>query len=165
MNSWLQNIGRLLVVVLLQVLLINNLHFLGLCNPCIYILFLFALPATLPRWTELLIGFALGLLMDMFCNSLGVHTIACTAIAYLRPILLANLLQDNDRITGSVCGMSIGMINYVKIVVILTLLHHTLLFTMAAFSFHNWWLTLLQILISSAVSIGIILLYDLFKTR
>ena len=161
----IENIIRFVVVILLQVLLVNNMQFLGICNPCIYILALLALPVTLPRWAELLIGFATGLVMDIFCDSLGAHTAACTLISYIRPLLISRLVQDNDRLTGTPDGDSLGIATYARYVALLTAIHHIVLFSLLAFSWHNWWLTLLQIVFSTAVSIALILGWDLLIRR
>lgn len=163
MNIWLENIVRYTVLFLLQVLLVNNLQIMGICNPCIYVLCLLALPITLPRWVELLIGFLTGLLMDIFCNSLGAHTFACTLTAYIRPLLLRNMVQDNERMTGSPCGESIGRDTYIRYIIVMVLIHHTALFSLLAFSWHNWWLTLLQIVFSWVVTTGFILGVDVLK--
>ena len=69
---WIKQTGRFLLLLLLQVLLINNLQFLGVCHPYIYIFSLLVMPITLPRWADMLIGGVVGLILDMFCNSLGV---------------------------------------------------------------------------------------------
>lgn len=165
MNLWIENILRYLLLFMLQILLINHLQLLGVCHPCIYILFLLALPVSLPRWAELLIGFGTGLIMDIFCDSLGVHAAACTLIAYLRPLIIRKLVQENERITGTPDSGTFGHLTYIKYVVLLTLIHHTAVFCLAAFSWHNWWLTLLQIVVSSIVSIGLILGYDLLRRQ
>ena len=82
---WIEHIIRFVVVYLLQILLVNNLHFMGVVDPCIYILALLVLPAELNKLWQLLIGFAAGFVMDIFCNSMGVHTLACTALMFARP--------------------------------------------------------------------------------
>lgn len=163
MNLWVENILRYFILLFFQVLLINNLQLLGVCSPCIYVLFLLALPPTLPRWAELLIGFVAGLVLDIFCNTLGVQTAACTMVAYIRPLLIKNMVQDNERLTDTPSSKSLGFITYLKIVVILVLVHHTTMFSLIAFSFHNWWLTLIQIIVSSIVTIGLILGVDLLR--
>ena len=163
MNLWIENILRFLVLLLLQVLLINNLQMLGLCTPCLYVLFLIALPPTLPRWVELLIGFFAGFLLDIFCNTIGVQTAACTMVAYLRPLLIKNMIQDNERLTDTPSSKSLGFITYLKLVVILVLVHHTAMFSLIAFSFHNWWITLIQIILSSIVTISLILGLDFLR--
>ncbi len=163
MNLITQNIVRYLVLFLLQILLINNLQFFGLCNPAIYVLCLIALPVGLPRWAELLIGFATGFVMDIFSNTLGIHTAACTFVAYLRPMLLKSLVDDNDRLIGTPTSAAMGLATYLKFITLLVIAHHAVVFSLEAFSFHNWWLTLLQIIISSAVSIALFIGLDALK--
>ncbi len=163
MNLISENIIRYVTLLLLQVLLINNLQFFGLCNPALYVFCLIALPVNLPRWVEMLIGFATGLLLDIFCNTLGIHAAACTLVSFVRPILLERLVADNERLIGTPTGASMGTLAYVKFVVFLVLIHHTVVFSLEAFSLHNWWLSLLQILISSAISIGVFLGLDILK--
>lgn len=162
-NLWLENIFRYVVLLLLQVLLFNNLHLFGLCTPCVYVLFLIALPTTLPRWAELLIGFTAGLILDIFCNTLGVQMVACTLLAYMRPLLISNTIQDNDRLIGTPDSKSLGWFTYFRIVTILVVVHHTVMFSLIAFSLHNWWLTLIEILLSSVISIALILGIDFLK--
>lgn len=161
--EWLRQIGRLALLMALQVLLFNRLQIAGLCFPMVYILFLLNLPTRLPRWGEMLIGFAVGLLMDIWFNSLGVHIAACTAIAFLRPLLLSNLVQEMERVNGEVRSLSIGRIEYVKYVVILTLIHHFIVFSLEAWSLQNWWIILLQIICSSIMTLIVILGYDLVR--
>lgn len=163
MNLWTENIVRFVLLLLLQVLLFNNLQLFGLCCPCVYVLFLIALPAGLPRWAELLIGFTAGLILDVFCNTLGVQMSACTLVAYLRPILIKNMIQDNDRIIGTPTGASLGVSVYLKLAAVLVFVHHSVMFSLIAFSLHNWWLTLIQILFSSMLTMLIIFGYDFLK--
>ncbi len=163
MNQVLPNIIRFILLFILQVLLVDNLQFMGWCYPAIYILFLILLPVNLPRWAELIIGFMTGLMMDIFCNTMGIHTAACTFIAFLRPIFINHLVVDNERILEAPSSRNIGLIPFIKIVVYLTFAFHILLFALEAFSLHNWWITLIQILSSSILCIIIFLLYDLLK--
>jgi hypothetical protein len=88
---------------------------------------------------------------------------ACIAFSFLRPVLLANLVQDIERVKGEICGSTIGKIEYVKCLVVLTMVHHFLVFALEAWSWSNWWMVLLQTLISSILTIAIILGYDALK--
>ena len=144
------------MVLLLQLLLINNLHFLGVCSPCLYILFLIALPTELPRWAELLIGAFTGMLMDIACNSPGVHMAACVALSYCRPRLLHKIIPDDDRLIGTLSTSIVDLPAFIRIVLPLTLLHHTIAFLFLNFTFHAFWLTLIQILVSSLMTILLI---------
>ncbi len=162
-NIIIENIVRYIVLYLLQILLINNLQLLGLCSPAIYILCLIALPVSLPRWVELLIGFGTGFIIDIFSNTLGIHAAACTLVSFLRPILIQNFISDKERLIGTLNSNLIGWNIYIKLVIILVFSHHTLLFFLEAFSFHNWWLTLSQIIISSIFTLVCIFGYELIR--
>ena len=89
MNSLLfSNIMRFIALVLVQVLICNQLNFLGSINPYIYILFLLLYPIGINRMGFLFIAFSLGMIMDLFLDSGGAHAAASLCIAYLRPIFL-----------------------------------------------------------------------------
>lgn len=89
MNSLLfSNIIRFITLVLVQVLICNQLNFLGSINPYIYILFLLLYPIGINRMGFLFIAFSLGMIMDLFLDSGGAHAAASLCIAYLRPIFL-----------------------------------------------------------------------------
>ncbi len=163
MNIVTENIIRYICLFLLQVLLINNLQFFGLCSPALYVLCLIALPVRLPRWIEMIVGFVTGLVMDIFCNTLGIHAAACTMVSFVRPMLIKGLVPDNDRLIGTPTSNTMSFPIYFKFVTILVVIHHTMVFSLEAFSFHNWWITLLQIIISSVVSIAIFMGLDALK--
>ncbi len=161
--EWIREIGRLLLIVVLQVLLFNHLHIAIWGFPMVYILFLLNLSPRVPRWAELLIGCTVGLLMDVWYSSLGVHMAACVAIAFIRPILLSNTVQDIERIKDNITGGMIGVMEYAKCVIILTIIHHFIVFALEAWNFSQWWIVLLQTLISSIMTIFVILGYDRLK--
>ena len=161
--EWIRQIVRLVVVVLLQVLLFDHLQIAGWGLPMVYVLFLMNLPVQVPRWAEMLIGAIVGLVFDVWHSSLGVNVAACVAFCYLRPIILGNQIQDLERVKGEVCSASIGSIEYVKCMSILTVVHHLLVFSLESWSWHNWWIVLLQTLLSSVLTILIIMGYDILK--
>ena len=80
----LQIILRFIVLVAIQVFILNNIQLGGVINPYLYILFLLTLPVQTPRLLLLLIGFALGISIDMFQNSTGIHAFACVLIAFFK---------------------------------------------------------------------------------
>jgi rod shape-determining protein MreD len=160
---WIREIGRLLLILVLQVLLFNHMHIAIWGFPMVYILFLINLSPRLPKWAELFIGSAIGIIMDIWYSSLGIHMAACVTIAFVRPLLLANMVQDIERIKDNVKGITIGTLEYAKIVVILTIIHHFIVFALEAWNWSQWWIVLLQTLISSAMTIIILLGYDRLK--
>jgi len=162
---WTNVVIRWVVVILLQILLFNNLQLYGLCQPQIYVLCLLMMPITLPRWADMLVGFALGFLMDILGNSIGVHTAACTLLMFVRQPLISSLVQDAERLTGEISWSSISPDAYIKYVIILICIHQTAVSFLSAWSFHHIWMTLLQIIISSALCIGIVLGYSVIRSK
>ena len=163
--DWTKQIGRYILVMLLQVLLFDQLQFWGVCHPYIYILCLMMMPITLPHNVDMLIGAGVGLLMDVFCNSLGVHTAACIMLMFIRPYLIGAIVNDKDRLNEQISLRSIGMEALIKYVVILVLVHHLMVFMLAAWSWSHFGFVLLETLVSSIITCLIILGYNILKYR
>jgi len=86
MNSTLiVNIFRFVLLLALQILVFNNMNFGGYVSAFPYILFIILYPVNGNKANLLIASFFLGLIMDLFCNSGGVHATACVLLAYLRP--------------------------------------------------------------------------------
>jgi len=160
MNNLLRHTVRLVLLLLLQGLLINNLHWLGAFHPYIYMLALLMWPASMPRWAEMLIGAAVGLVMDAICSTAGVHMAACVAVAYFRPLLIRYMVQDAHRISTQVGSLTMGDWQFITLMSVMVVLHHALVFLLEAWSLqHIGWL-ILTTLLSSVVTIGLGFLYD-----
>lgn len=160
--TWIKAILKLIALLLVQVLVFQNLHFMGICHPYVYILFLIIMPQ-LPRWAELLVGAAVGLLMDMICSSPGVHMGACVAMMFLRGILLQHFVQDAKRVTGEIDSLEIGRTEFIRLSVCSILCHHTLIFLLEAWGTTHLLWVLLTALVSSAVTISITLCFNALR--
>ena len=153
------------MAMVLQVLLINQLQLGGVCHPFIYILPLLMMPITLPRWADMLIGLVAGLLMDVFCNSLGVHAAACIMLMYARRHLIPLWVNDTERLTDVISMQTIGIAPFLKYASLLVVAHHLMVFFLTAWTFQLWWYTLLTTLVSSIVSLALILGYAVIEGR
>ena len=161
--KFLQEIGRLLLIFVLQVLLFDHLHIGSWGIVMMYILFLINLPIRIPRWAEMLIGLFVGIMMDVWHSSLGIHIAACVALSFVRPLLLTNAVQDIERIKDNISVQTIGRIEYTKCAVILTIMHHFIVFSLETWNIQFWWIVILQTLISSAMTLCVILGYEYLK--
>jgi len=153
MNSAALNIVlRFIVLALVQVLVLNHVNFLGYINPYLYILFIILFPINNNRILFLFLSFLLGLVIDMFSDSGGVHAAACVSIAYLRPVVLKfsfGALYDHQAIKFG--NMEFGsLFGYVSI---LTITHHLILFSLEIFNVSKIMLTLQKTLFSSIFTI------------
>lgn len=156
-------IGRLLLIFALQVLLFDHLHIGSWGLVMMYILFLINLPARIPRWAEMIIGFMVGMMMDVWHASIGIHIAACVALTFVRPLLLNNTVQDVERIKDNLSSQNIGRAEYIKCAIILIVLHHFIVFSLETWNIQFWWMVLLQTLISSVMTLVIILGYEYLK--
>ena len=163
--DWTKQLGRYVVVMLLQVLLFNQLQLLGACHPYIYILCLLMMPITLPHSVDMIIGAVVGLVMDVFCNSLGIHTAACILLMFIRPYVLGGLVNDKDRLNEQISSHAIGMEAMIKYVVILVVIHHLTVFLVGAWSWHHIGFAILETIVSSIVTLTIIIGYNALKYR
>jgi rod shape-determining protein MreD len=153
-------------LVLIQVLILNNIQFSGFVNPYVYILFILLLPFTIPGYVLLGLSFLLGLSIDIFNNTPGVHAGATVLLGFLRPGI-ASLISSREMIEkGSTPNMKqLGFASFLKYTVIAVLVHHLFLFYAEAFSFGGFFHTLLRCILSGIFSIVIILAsqFILFK--
>jgi rod shape-determining protein MreD len=146
------------VLVLAQVLLLNNIQFSGLINPYVYILFILLLPFTIPGYLLLGLSFLLGISVDIFNNTPGIHAGATVLLGFLRPGI-AQLISSREIIEkGNTPNMTqLGFASFLKYTVLSVLVHHLFLFYAEAFSFGGFFETLLRCIFSSIFSIVIIL--------
>ena len=158
--DWSKQIGRYFIVMLLQVLLFDQLQLLGVCHPYIYILCLLMMPITLPHSADMIIGAVVGLIMDIFCNSLGVHTASCIFIMFIRPYLIGAIVNDKDRLNEQITLRTLGMEPLLKYVVILVLAHHLMVFLLAAWSWSHIGFVAVETIVSSLITISIIIGYN-----
>ena len=113
----------------------------------------------------MLIGAAVGLVMDVFCNSLGIHTAACILLMFIRPYLLGGILNDKDRLNEQISLHATGMEAFLKYIVTLVLIHHLTVFMLAAWSLTHIGFVLEETLVSSLITILIIFGYNALRDR
>ncbi|HRF92087.1 MAG TPA: rod shape-determining protein MreD, partial [Bacteroides graminisolvens] len=75
-------------LVLLQVLILNNIHLAGYATPFLYTYFILKFPSSVSRNELLLWAFFLGLIIDIFSNTPGINASATVLMAFVRPPLL-----------------------------------------------------------------------------
>ena len=163
--DWTKQIGRYILVMLLQVLLFDQLQLLGVCHPYIYILCLMMMPVTLPHNVDMIIGALVGVVMDIFCNSLGVHTAACILIMFIRPYIISSMVNDIDRLNEAISMHVLGVENMIKYVLILVFVHHAVVFLPAAWSWSHIGFVLIETIVSGIISSFIIIGYNILRYR
>ena len=161
-----RNIARFIILIIVQILVFNSIQFSGYMNPYIYILFILLLPFETPKWLLLTSAFILGFVMDIFSNTLGMHTAATIFMAFLRPYIL-NLISPRDGYeSGTFPRISYyGTVWFTRYALILIFAHHFVLFYIEIFRFGNFFSTLFRVILSTALSLIFIVLSQFFVYR
>lgn len=159
MNKTVLQIIRFVVLVLFQVLVINHIRLGGYVHPYIYMLFIMLLPFNTPKWQLLVLGFALGLTVDLFTGTPGLHAGATTLMAFCRPSII-QLISGNQKFEN-IPEPNLGQLDgmwFFRYVLCLVFVHHFALFFLESFSFRLIGQVLLRILLSVPVSVFLIMM-------
>lgn len=167
MNSnLLFNSARFFLLLALQIIVFNNFNLFGFFNPYPYVLFIILFPVNGNKNNLLLASFFLGLIMDLFLNSGGVHATACVILAFLRPYIFRTsfglsyeyqTVRLNDVLTPE----------RFSFILLSVVLHHFILFLFEFFSVEFIWEIGVRAL-SSAIAtilISILIIYLIKPTK
>jgi rod shape-determining protein MreD len=167
-NPVRKNIAFFIFLVLIQVSIFNNIQLSGYINPYIYVVFILMLPFETSKWLLLLSSFLLGLCIDFFTHTIGVHAAACTFMAFCRPGVISYLSSGKDIEPGMKPSIhDFGFTWFLSYSIILIFLHHLLLFYLEVFRFNEILLTLTRVIISTFVTLILVIIinYFFFKTK
>lgn len=151
----LVNIARFILLVFLQVLLFNNVNLAGYINPYVYILFIILYPLDGNKGLLIFLSFLLGLSIDIFEDSGGVHAAACACIAYIRPMVLKYSFGVSYEY-NSVKIKKADPLERLTYIASLVFIHHTVMFSLEIFSFNHILLLLKSTLFSGLFTIIVI---------
>lgn len=161
MNSALLiNIFRFILLLAVQIIIFNNMNFLGYISPFPYLLFIILYPVNGNKSGLVIASFSLGLIMDMFSNSGGIHATACLVLAYFRPSIFKfafglsyeyQTVKLNDVLTPE----------RFSFILLSVVIHHFTLFLLEAFQFSFIFDVLIRTVLSSVFTliICIIIIY------
>lgn len=159
MNRNVIHIIRFIALVLLQVLVINHIRLGGYVHPYVYMIFILLLPINIPNWQLLLLGFGLGLSIDLFTGTPGLHAGATTLMAFCRPAIL-RLVSGHQKLENVVEPnlSQLGGVWFLRYALCMVVVHHFALFFLESFSFQLILQVLLRILISVPASVFLIMI-------
>ncbi len=140
MNSLLKrNIIRAIFVLIIQLILLkridisfenfNYVHF------TIYPIILALIPYKSSKTLIVFLGFILGLIVDLFYDSIGIHAAACTLVAYLRPYILNMISPVEGYKKDGLTSFSYGIPWFISYLGIFLFIHLITVYSLEAFSF------------------------------
>ncbi|MDB5146308.1 MAG: rod shape-determining protein MreD [Mucilaginibacter sp.] len=162
----LVNLVRFIVLVFMQVFLLKNITFYNLATPYFYILFILLLPFEVPNPLLFVLSFVLGLTIDAFYDTPGLHASACVVLALVRVLFISITVQKDGFDNEPEPTLSImGFRWFFTYVLILTLFHHFFLLNLEVFSFSEIQYTLSRVVLSSLFTVFLILISGLLFFR
>ncbi|RPG65768.1 MAG: rod shape-determining protein MreD [Flavobacteriaceae bacterium TMED42] len=129
-------IFRFLLLLFLQAFLLNNINFFGFINPNLYLLFIIVYRLDGNPTLLIVLGFLMGLLLDLLAQGSGGQTIATLTIAFLRPYIIRFSFGVNyDVPMGMIKGSLLTQrLLYLSLMVVI---HNLVLCSVIYFSFDN----------------------------
>jgi hypothetical protein len=140
-----------ILYLIFQVLVLKNLVLFGSAVCFLYVTYIILLPLDLKTIPALLISFFLGMGVDFFYDTLGIHTASLLVIAFLRHRWLLVLVPTGgyeDDLQPSLLNMGLGW--FLSYSIPLVLIHHALFFYIESLG-TDLFFTSLQKIIASAI--------------
>lgn len=154
------------VLVLLQAMVFNNICLFNVAVPFVFIYFIIYLPLTLSVNWVLTLAFIAGLSVDIFANTQGMNSLACTIIAMSRHSILHFYFPREDELSIPEPSVkSLGQEVYMKYLFTLVFLYCTIIFLVEAFSFFDFWRLVLRIICSTLLTFFLLLGLDSVVSR
>ena len=161
-----KNIVRFVVLILVQVLVFNRIEISNFLSPMIIVYFLIAMPFNTHKSLLLIASFLMGIIIDMFMNTMGILSFTFVLIAYFRPLIL-QIIQPRD---GYALGdlpkaKDLGWLWFIKYSTILIVFFHLVYFIIIGFSQDNLLIMLWKTIISSAFTLLFIIIIQVFSYK
>lgn len=151
-----------LVLVLFQTLVLQYAGFLSFV-PLVYLYAVLIWPVDMPVWRALLLGFLIGLAVDVLLDCPGMHAAATTFAVYLRRPLLRTFLSKEETEGMEPGERSMGFLGFWKYALVMILCHHFVLYLVESFSWADPWMMLLRTLVSSLLTGLLVFLFERFR--
>jgi len=146
-------------VLLAQIFLLSQIEVGGYLSPYLYPLILVLAPANFNRLGLVAISAVIGLGIDLHEGSGGLHLMASSLLAYVRPWILNGIVPRAAEEQLSFAPQDLGLRKWTTLVLLTMGIHHLWLFVWASHGTHILSLVLgrsvLNLLVSAALSTAV----------
>lgn len=143
----------------MQVLIIQNINLTGYVILLPYVLIILMMSFETPKLLVLFVSFLLGVCIDYFYDSSGLHASACTITGFARYYVLKYIApRDGYDVGVKPTIEDMGLEWFLRYAGTLVLIHHFFLFYLEIFRFTEFFSTLLRVILSTTGTLIIIYL-------
>lgn len=161
-----KNIIRFILLVLLQVLVLDNVQFHGFIIPYVYVMFILLLPFQINKSWLLILAFVMGITIDFFGNTLGLHAGALVFMAFVRPGVLRFYFPRLEADPNDEPGIrKLGFWGFLRYAFTLILLEQIVLTFLELFSFRHFFTYLYQAGLNAITTTAAIIILDLLFVK
>lgn len=154
----------ILITVICQVLVFNHLSLAG-GVVLFYLYMAVKMPVELPRPIQILTGFVVGLVLDVFCSTPGLHAFSCTTIMWMRLPILHMFVMSEDIKNGAPTLQKLGFETFMRYLISIIVLYSTLLYLIESFTLFNPFDLFLKIVTSIVLTFIMLIAVELANTR
>lgn len=153
-----------ILLILFQVTVLNRISVFGYAIPFFYIYFIIKLPIGINRSLITFLGFVIGFVIDIFCNTPGINAAATTFAAFVcRPVQGFFFVPDDyNEQEPRLSLLGAGFMKYASVIV---LIHNIVLVSIESFSYFNINLILYRIILSTILTIILIFAFEGFSIK
>lgn len=142
------------MLLVLQVLVLKYFVLFGLGFCFLYVMFLLFLPYEMGNSGLMLIGLIVGLIVDLFYNTLGIHAAASVFIMFIRPFWLkANKPRSGYEVNSLPTIMNYGLGWFITYALPLIIMHALMVFLIESGSSQLIGLAIVKTLFTGVISL------------
>lgn len=162
-NNILRGIFYFVVLVLIQILVLNNIHFLRMATPFLYLYFIIKMPVGTSQTKVVFFSFLIGFVIDLFSNTGGMHAAACALAGLIRQPLIG-IFIGKDLAEGLYPSYrTFGYGGFFRYVLTFVLIHHVALFLIESLTFFDPLFLALRIVASGLTTTLLICIIEAFN--
>ena len=160
-NKWVKYILIFILIVLVQGLVVNNVQLNEYFMPMIYPIMILMLPFNQNALISMGVALLLGLSIDAFSNTFGLHASAAILIGYIRPSLM-KYIQPKEGYDNALLPTihDMGIMWFAIYASLLLFIHHLWFFSIEIFRIDQILLILGKTFFSFIFSLILIVLFQ-----
>lgn len=142
----------------IQIALFGQLKpLLGVASCFIYLNFILSFPRETNNTILIALSFLVGLTIDIFSFTWGIHSGACVLVAFLRPYILDFFTQKEKTI--GISAKEMGFMNFSLFLILMTFLHHIIVLFLESEMFNFSGLLFIKIFSSTVYTFTIMMIF------
>ena len=151
-------------VLFVQIFILNNLQFSGYINPYYYIVFILTAGSKTTKFNTIIYSFFLGLIIDVFSYSYGIHAFSSVLISYIQ-LNWFSKISDHKDVEFIIDINKLNFQRYFNFIAFFVFLHHFTLFFLESCDINDIFSILKTTFLSSVFTIILLLLHTVFNRK